>query len=334
MSYGVDKLDKYEKKVLTEGQLEPILKELGISIVSEGDTHFSVLCPFHHNNVSSAATVAKETGYFWCFNESCAVRMPLDKWVKKLRKWDAFRTLRFIEQHRGAEKPLSQIIEEKKAKAEDLPDFSLELLQEMQNEFWKSDRAQEYFAFRGLSEYSAKHFGIAYDPGRDMILTPMFSTDGKCVGVIGRSIEGKDFRNSPNLPTNHSLFNIQNAKRSGEDSIILVESNFDAIRVNQAGYKNVVATLGGNFSDYHMTQIYRSFNRVILMIDDDKAGKAFGERIAKKCHKYAIGCYRAKYNEYELFPNGAKDVNDMRDGVLLVDDRAIAKCIKNAEIIV
>jgi 5S rRNA maturation endonuclease (ribonuclease M5) len=83
-----------------------------------------------------------------------------------------------------------------------------------------------------------------------------------------------------------------------------------------------------------MTQIYRSFNRVILMIDDDKAGKAFGERIAKKCHKYAIGCYRAKYNEYELFPNGAKDVNDMRDGVLLVDDRAIAKCIKNAEIIV
>lgn len=329
------KFERWSKKArMTEGQVEKIVFELGISVASTTDTHFTVYCPFHFNNTSPAATVAKETGYFWCFNGACAERMNVTKLVMRLRRCKEFDAVRLIEKNRGQDKPLTERIKEIQAQSKDLPVFDQETLELMQQDYWSHERPQEYFSFRGLSEYSAKYFGIGYDPSRDMILTPMFSTDNQCVGVIGRSIAGKEFRNSPDLPTFKTLFNIQNAKRAGEDTLILVESNFDAIRIHQAGFKNVCATLGGSFSDFHMTQIYRSFNRVILMTDDDEPGKKFGAKIAKKCRRMGIGCYRGKYDEYNLFPNGAKDVNDMRDGVLLVDDQDILRCIKNADIVV
>ncbi len=329
------KFERWSKKArMTEGQVEKIIFELGISVASATESHYTVYCPFHFNNTSPAATVAKETGYFWCFNGACAQRMKLVDLVRKLRRCNEFNALRLIEKNRGEEKPLTDRLKEIQAKSQDLHTFDIDTLAMMQEDYWNSERAQEYFTFRGLNAYSAKFFGMGYDPNTDMILTPMYSTDKKCVGVIGRTIEGKEFRNSPDLPTFKTLFNIQNAKSAGEDTLILVESNFDAIRIHQAGFKNVCATLGGSFSDYHMTQIYRSFNRVILMTDDDVPGRAFGQKIAKKCRRAGIGCYRAKYDEYNLFPNGAKDVNDMRDGVLLVDDQDIHHCIKNADIVV
>lgn len=322
------------KTRMNEGQVERVLYELGLSVSSEHDTHYMVYCPFHFNNTSPAATVAKETGYFWCFNGACAQRMKMIDLVRKLTRCDEMHAMRFVEKQRGEERPLTERLKEIAAKEKDLPVFDQEALEYFQEMFWEHERPQEYFAFRGLNEYSAKYFGMGYDPDRDMIMTPMYSTDKKCVGVIGRSIAGKEFKNSVDLPTFKTLFNIQNAKRAGEDTLILVESNFDAIRIHQAGFKNVCATLGGSFSDYHMTQIYRSFNRVILMTDDDEPGKKFGQKIAKKCRRAGIGCYRGKYDEYNLFPNGAKDVNDMRDGVLLVDDQDILRCIKNADIVV
>jgi 5S rRNA maturation endonuclease (ribonuclease M5) len=83
-----------------------------------------------------------------------------------------------------------------------------------------------------------------------------------------------------------------------------------------------------------MTQIYRSFNEVILMTDDDEPGIKFGKKIAKKCRENGIGVLRAQWDQYNLFPNGAKDVCDQdSNGKLLVSEQDINTCIEHREML-
>lgn len=315
-------------KRMTPGQVELILADLGISISSESDTHYSVFCPFHFNSTTTAATVAKETGYFYCFNGACSKRMPLVDLISRLKHWDTMQTLRYVEKHETEQISVQDRIKEIHAKKDELPSMPPEILEAMQEEYWKSEAAQAYMESRGINEYSTKFFGMGFDPGINMVCTPMFSIDGNPVGVIKRSINSKDFKNSPGLPTKTTLFNIHNARRHGSDTLILTESNFDAIRVHQSGHPNVCATLGGTFSDYHISQIYRNFSNLLLMTDDDEPGIKFAKRITAKARKYGLAVYRGRYNEYELFPRGAKDA--CSEGV---SDREISHCITNASIV-
>lgn len=85
------------------------------------------------------------------------------------------------------------------------------------------------------------HFDLGYSKNMDMVTVPVHSPDGTPIGLVGRSIKGKSFKNSTNLPKSKTLFNIHRAKKIG-DHVIVVESSFDAIRVHQAGFPNVVAT--------------------------------------------------------------------------------------------
>lgn len=312
-----------------------ILGDLGIKIRSETDTHYTVLCPVHRNTQTSSATISKKDGFLWCFNPNCYRRMPLSDLVKYMRGWDKGKSLRYIEKYSSDEIDVDTIIKEIYADKEEMPTYPTTELVDLQNQFWDASRPQNYMHTRGFNDFVIKEFGIGYDSRFDRICTPMFDTDSRLVGLIRRSIAGKEFKNTKDLPTKLSLFNIQRAKRTGLSTLILTESNFDAMRIHQAGYPNVCATLGGTFSDYHVSQIYRSFDTIILMTDDDEPGLKFGERINVKARKYGLAVYRSRYNEYNLFPHGAKDVCDQNDkGVPLLSDQDISRCIKNASIVI
>jgi len=61
-----------------------------------------------------------------------------------------------------------------------------------------------------------------------MVTIPVHSPDGIPVGFVGRSIEGKEFKNTPGLPKAKTLFNLHRVKTAGK--VYVVESSFDAIR--------------------------------------------------------------------------------------------------------
>lgn len=199
------------------------------------------------------------------------------------------------------------------------------MLKKLQEWYWESEEAQAYIESRGINQYSAKHFGIGYDPHRRTIVTPMFDTNEVCIGLIGRSIEGKNFKNSKGLPKSKTLWNIGKAKRQATDTLVVVESNFDGIRAHQAGYPAVVATLGSQFSDYYITQIARTFSKVIIAVDVDEAGESFAKRIAKLLNKRGITTYRIQWAPGQKLPPGAKDLGDC-------SDQDIAKALKFAEL--
>jgi DNA primase len=164
------------------------------------------------------------------------------------------------------------------------------------------------------------HFKLGYSEAQGMVIVPVHSPNGVPVGLVGRSIAEKKFKNSTNLPKNKTLFNIHRAKRIG-DQVIIVESSFDAIRIHQAGFPNVIATLGGHISTDNLNLLNRYFNKVIIMTDADKAGRELGISISNKLKNKDI--LWASYSYGKIYPHDAKDAGDMTEN-------EIKLCINNA----
>lgn len=231
------------------------------------------------------------------------------------------------------------------------PTFSQDKINEMHKRFFETPHALEYMRGRGFEDDTLRHFEIGYTPDRwvngkfltEKVAVPMHDMKGNPVGVVGRSIKDKEFKNSYRLPTSHTFFNLHRARAAGQYAIIC-EASFDAMRITQAGYPNVVALLGGFFSDYHLDQLHRNFAGIIIMTDFDnfrdhftdpcpkcnKLGLAFcaghnpgrdlGQRIASKFSKSISW---ASYGFKEVYPHGAKDAGDLTD-------EEIRQCLRNA----
>jgi DNA primase len=75
------------------------------------------------------------------------------------------------------------------------------------------------------------------------------------------------------------LFNLHRTKTSG--TVYLVESSFDAIRLDQIGFP-AVATLGANVSNSQIRLLEKYFNNVVLIADNDDAGNIMKDKLVEK----------------------------------------------------
>ena len=199
-------------------------------------------------------------------------------------------------------------------------EFSKDILDKLSSDRWNSVEASNYFLSRGINHESMDYFELGYSKNMGMVTVPVHNPDGMPIGIVGRSIEGKSFKNSTNLPKSKTLFNIHRAKKIGAH-VIVVESSFDAIRVHQAGFPNVVATLGGFLSTEQNNLLNRHFNKITIMTDADQAGRELGKSIVNKL-KFKDLLW-ASYEYGKIYPHDAKDAGDMTD-------EEIKTCIKNS----
>ena len=308
----------------TKSDLRSILHACGIEITSQTGTDFLCLCPFHHNTDSPAFAVSYSKGLYICYNQNCNSSGTILDLVKVLTQRNDYEAMRFISQNKLSSAELLE--EELKELLEDKPEF-VEFSQKVQDKLHEDlvvndiNASQAYFKMRKIHEDAWGHFGLGYSLSQQMVTVPLHSPDGILVGVIGRSADGgKKFKNSPNLPRNKTLFNLHRAKREG-GTIIVVESSFDAIRLWQAGFPNAVATLGGSISDTNIQHLNKYSSTIIIMTDNDSAGRALGNTIATKLKNKNV--LWAKYDYNVVYPHGAKDVGDLTD-------EEIKACVRNA----
>ena len=301
--------------------IKSIIKSIGLEIVGETNNDFLCYCPFHSNRHTSSFSVSREKGAFICFNPSCGEAGTLQELVRRVTHKNEFEVLRLIasmetEALENFDELLSETMEDKP----DFEQFPEETLDRLHADLAGNKNARDYLESRGIDKESMKHFSLGYSPAMNMVVTPVHSPDGMCIGIVGRSIEGKSFKNSTNLPKSKTLFNVHRAKKIG-DHVIVVESNFDAIRIHQAGFPNVVATLGGFLSAEQQKLLNRYFNRITIMTDADLAGRQLGLSIANKLRMKDILWASSEYGK--IYPHDAKDAGDMTD-------EEIKHCIKNA----
>jgi len=130
----------------------------------------------------------------------------------------------------------------------------------------------------------------AYDKFRERVIFPIRDQNGSPTGFGGRILgsEGEDGRdhgpkylNSPATPLfdkSRSLYLINKAKgpmRRGSQAVI-VEGYTDALMAHQAGFDNVVASLGTALTPGQVGLLTRYAKRIALAYDVDTAGEKAG----------------------------------------------------------
>ena len=182
-------------------------------------------------------------------------------------------------------------------------------IDELVENLWADERALQYLAdYRGFDELTIKKFEVGYDPDKDMVVVPIHDKDGNPIGVNGRSIEGKRFKLTKRLPRNKVLFNMHRAKQSG-GTVIMCESQFDVMRIDQAGFPNAVCAMGSHISKEQAHLLQRYFDRIIIATDADAAGRKMGHTLSAMVPGMRVEW--AIHDWGVIYPHDAKDAGDM-----------------------
>lgn len=135
----------------------------------------------------------------------------------------------------------------------------------------------------GLASPRQTARGGVYDKFRSRVLFPIRDQNGHAVGIGGRLLEGDGpkYLNSPATPLfdkSRTLYLIDKAKGSIRKTgqAVIVEGYTDALMAHQAGFENVVASLGTALTPGQVALLTRYASRIALAYDVDPAGEKAG----------------------------------------------------------
>jgi len=225
-----------------------------------------------------------------------------------------FESSRFIKS-KEVDSDLEMQISKKLEEKPDYIQYDQLLIKRLNQQAMESPRAMRYYYGRLITEDSVKKFALGFSEKQDMVTIPVHSPDGMEIGFVGRSIEGKEFKNTPGLPKSKTLFNLHRVKTSSK--VYVVESSFDAIRLDQCGFP-AVATLGANVSNIQTDLLQKYFNNVIVIADNDEAGGNMKSKIVERLgSRVSVVQLDKQY----------KDIGDMPDEAIKNIDESFDKSI-------
>lgn len=150
--------------------------------------------------------------------------------------------------------------------------------------------------------------GKIYDLFRNRVMFPIVDLRGNIIGFGGRVLDDSKpkYLNTGATPVfdkGSNLFSMNFAKNSDSKRLILCEGYMDVIAVNQAGFENVVATLGTAITPEQARLISHYCSEVIVAYDSDGAGQNATQKAIN--HFAAVGL-RTRI----LHMDGAKDPDE------------------------
>ncbi len=153
---------------------------------------------------------------------------------------------------------------------------------------------RDYLLGRGYSDEDALAAGVLhesdsggapYDRFRGRVIIPIADDRGVYVGLGGRILgDGEPkYLNSPQsdiFDKGRTLYALDVAGPQARESgtVVVVEGYLDVIGPWQAGFRNLVATMGTSLTERHAARLTRFASRVVLAMDPDSAGMAAAER--------------------------------------------------------
>ncbi len=125
--------------------------------------------------------------------------------------------------------------------------------------------------------------GRIYDALFGRLIFPLQNTYGDVIGFGGRLLEKSDFAKYKNtgdtllFDKKRNLYAVNLLKKlkqeKGFDSVIVVEGYMDTIALHQAGFQNVVASMGTSLTKEQARLLKRFTERAYICYDGDAAGQ-------------------------------------------------------------
>lgn len=280
-----------------------VLDSLGIHVTSQsrsrhGWIEYSARCPYHYGGTvqehEPSWSINSDTGAHTCY--SCGFRGSLE-WLVHVKtgvsleeaaqRTDkggrALERLKRVDPWAG-ERP-TQVVPMSEARI---------LMYGVPPEWALKDRrlTAEAAAAYGVRWADTYLHGPSRTPYQDCWVTPIRQPG--TLGLIGMQVkqEGGErfFRNVPGgVHKSGTLFGIELLQESG-GGVVVVESPLDAVYLYRLGY-SAVSTMGAAVSDDQMELLIQYADRIILALDDDKAG------------------WKTTYRLLGMHPNGRADRN-------------------------
>ena len=280
-------------------------------------------CPFHHEKTPSFSINAADR-YYHCFG--CGASGDVIGFVKEYENVDFAQAVQILAARAHLEVPAyddrsAEEAAEKKRKRDRL----LALMRDSARFYLKNlyagkaDRHLAYLDRRGISQSTAKKFGIgastdygslpAYllaqgytaeecaesgvcsrtqegrliDAEGERLIIPIINHLDEVIAFGGRLLEKSDrakYKNTREtviFNKSKNLYNINLVKKEkragGLSSIIMVEGYMDAISLYEAGFKNVVASMGTSLTKEQARLCKRYSENVLISYDGDFAGQ-------------------------------------------------------------
>jgi DNA primase len=160
--------------------------------------------------------------------------------------------------------------------------------------------SDDFLSKSGL--FSAKNKTFPMFSGR--LMFPITDRQGRIVAFGGRALPGV-MQNDGNEPPKYinspeteiykkgqTLFAIDHAKPEMRrtKTVYLAEGYMDVLGLHQAGIINSVAPLGTAFTDEQAAWLRRWVEKVILIFDDDEAGRKAAYKAIVTCRKNGLSC--------------------------------------------
>lgn len=121
--------------------------------------------------------------------------------------------------------------------------------------------------------------GTVFDRFRGRLMIPIRDVKGRTIGFGARTLTGEEpkYMNSPQSPLfdkGRVLFGIDLARHAIRSTgyAVVVEGYMDVLGAHQAGYANVVASMGTALTEAQFRQLSKLCKKFILALDPDTAG--------------------------------------------------------------
>ncbi len=171
----------------------------------------------------------------------------------------------------------------------------------------------------------------SYDRFRDRLTIPILDIKSRVIAFGARALAPDaqpKYLNSPEtrlFDKGSMVYNFARARSSAfeKGELIVVEGYMDVIALHQAGFKNVVATLGTAFTTRQMEQLWQLAPEPVICFDGDKAGEAAAARAVDRM----LPNLREGYSfRFAFLPHG----QDPDDLVHSAGPSAFSACVKSA----
>lgn len=134
----------------------------------------------------------------------------------------------------------------------------------------------QYFFDRGFTKEEMREYMIGRDLDNETVTIPVFFSDGVLAGIIGRYISKNRKKNErykiyDGFDRGQLLYPLDKFEVDN-GTIIIVEGQFDAIRMRRAGFYNTLALMTNNMTSEQAEWIIDHCSCVIWLGDNDERG--------------------------------------------------------------
>lgn len=319
--------------IMAEGKVALIIAKLGIVVDRERGDEMIALCPGHELRTgkpdnSPSWSINTETGLHHCF--SCGYKGGILSLVAEQKEF-------FTDWNRlDIDKAKSWLSSNTDVDLEALVK-NLDLIKESYISIPKPVQMSEArlalfthqiptwaLESRKLTIEAAEAYGVMWDERTSSWILPIYEHNSvRLFGWQEKGTVNKHFMNRPTgVMKSKTVFRELDSLPG--DTVIVVESPLDAVRLRSAGIHGGVAIFGASISD-DQVNILRGYENIVFAFDNpnfDKAGFNAAIQMIARSRKEGIECRFFNYGTSE-----AKDIGEMSDAEILYGLENAKHCV-------